>query len=89
MSAFIGPALLKQLVSAQASVSPDDTAAVIDTYNALVVELVESGAKVRVLDRGYFEQIRTKARTVTSPMVPEPVKVPAKKKFVYRESRKK
>lgn len=89
MSAFIGPALLRQLVSERACVSFEDTKKVLDAYNELVVSMTESGAKVRVLDRGYFEQIRKKARTITSPMIDKLVKVPAKNKIVYRESRRK
>lgn len=89
MSAFIGPALLKKLV-ADKSEQPEEVAEkVLDAFNECVVSLVERGAKVRVLGRGYLEIVKTKKTRRKSPMVGGFVVVPAKKKIVYRESRKK
>lgn len=89
MSAFIGPALLRKLVAEKSGVAVESVDKVLATYGEVVVSLVEGGAKVRVLDRGYFERIKTKASRRRSPMVGGFVKVPARRKIVFRESRKK
>lgn len=89
MSAFIGSALLKKLVAERARVSEEETEKVLDAFAHVVVALVEDGAKVRALGRGYFEVLKTKASRRKSPMVDGYVKVPAKTKIVFRESRKK
>lgn len=89
MGAFIGSALLKKLVAERAGVSEEETGKILDAFNECVVSLTEDGAKVRSLDRGYFEMIQTKASRRKSPMTNGFVKVPARKKIVFRESRKK
>jgi nucleoid DNA-binding protein len=89
VSAFIGPALLQKLVSDKSGVSEEEVGKVIDAFNDCVVSLVQKGGKVRALGLGYFEQVKTKKTRRKSPMVDGYVIVPAKKKIVFRESRKK
>lgn len=92
MSAFIGPALLKRLVAEKSGVAEGDTEKVIDAFNDCVLSLLKQGAKVRALGVGYFEIKKTKATRRKSPMVKKGggfVKVPARRKVVFRESRKK
>lgn len=89
MGAFIGSALLKKLIAERAGVAEEEAEKVLNAFNDCVVSLVEDGAKVRALSRGYFELVQTKASRRKSPMVNRFVKVPAKKKIVFRESRKK
>lgn len=89
MSAFIGPALLKKLIADKAEIPEEQAEKVIEAYNECVVSLVERGAKVRALGRGYFEIVKTKKTRRKSPMVSGFVIVPARKKIVFRESRKK
>lgn len=91
MSAFIGPALLEKLVADKAGKTIEEASVILAAYNTVVGELLARGARVRVLDKGYFEVIKTKATRRKSPMVAGSgyVKIPAKKKIVFRESRKK
>lgn len=89
MSAFIGPALLRKLVAEKSGIAVETVDKVLAAYGEAVVSLVEGGANVRVLERGYFTQIKTKASRRKSPMVKGFVKVPARRKIVFRESRKK
>jgi nucleoid DNA-binding protein len=89
VSAFIGSALLRKLVAERAQVSEQETEKVLDAFTHVVIALVEDGAKVRCLGRGYFELLQTKASRRKSPMISGFVKVPAKRKIVFRESRKK
>lgn len=89
MSAFIGPALLKKLVADKSGVAEEDTGKVLDAFSECVVAYVQRGAKVRALGRGYFEMVKTKKTRRKSPMVEGFVNVPARKKIVFRESRKK
>lgn len=89
MSAFIGPALLKRLVSERAGVPEDVVEKVVEAFNSCILGALEHGAKVRALGIGYFEIKKTKATRRKSPYVKGFVKVPARKKVVFRESRKK
>jgi nucleoid DNA-binding protein len=89
MAAFIGPALLRRLVAKKAGVAEDVAAAVMDCVDDCVLDLLKRGARVRLLGVGYFEIKKTKATRRWSPMTEGFVKVPARKKIVFRESRKK
>jgi nucleoid DNA-binding protein len=87
--AFIGPALLAKLVATKSSKSVDEIEPLLQSFEEVILSLLETGARVRVLG-GYFEVIRTKATRRKSPLLEGRfVKVPAKKKIVFRESRKK
>lgn len=90
MSAFIGPALLKKLVAEKSGVPEDEAGKVLEAFNSCVLSILEQGGRVRALGIGYFEIKKTKATRRRSPMLKGKfVKVPAKKKVVFRESRKK
>lgn len=95
MSAFIGPGMLTRIVAEKAKTPRDVVETVLAAYNGVVNELLDQGARVRALDVGYFEVIKTKATRRKSPMIKVTaknkgyVKIPSKKKIVFRESRKK
>lgn len=89
MGSFIGPALLARLVADKTQKPPAEVEQVLSAYDDLVVALLKKGAKVRVLQSGYFEVIQTKATRRKSPLVKGYVKIPAKKKIVFRTARKK
>ena len=88
MSALIGTALLQRLVASKSGVPAADVAKVLDAYNEAVVTLLRSGGRVRALGIGYFDVIETKPTRRRNPQTDRMMKVKAKKKIVFRESRK-
>jgi len=89
MGAFIGTALLARLVAVKAGVSVSEAEKVINAYNEVVVTLLNEGGKVRALGAGHLEVIEKKATRRRNPQTERLIKVPAKKKIIFRETRKK
>lgn len=89
MSAFIGSALLKRLVSEKSGVPQDEVDKVLSAYDGVVLLLLETGARVRALGSGHFLIRTSKATRKVSPRDGEVMEIPARRKIVFRESRKK
>ncbi len=87
--AFIGPAMLARLVATKSKKDVVEVEGLLQCHEQVIQAILNTGARVRILD-GYFEVIRTKATRRKSPLLGGKfVKVPAKKKIVFRTSRKK
>lgn len=89
MSAFIGPALLRKLIADKAGFTAADVGRVLDAHEELVLKMLKAGAKVRALGCGHFVIVQTKKTRRWSPMTQGFVKVPAKRKIVFRNARTK
>ena len=88
--AFIGSAMLAKLVSQKVGRPAAEVEQCLSAYDEITHALLGEGARVRALGIGYFEVIKKKATRRKSPMLGGRfVKIPAKKKIVFRESRKK
>ena len=87
--AFIAPKTLAELFAGRARISEGDGSSYLNTLASLVLDLLDSGFRVRFLGVGYFERIKTKATKRASAMVPDRVvEIPSRRKIVFRESRK-
>jgi nucleoid DNA-binding protein len=88
MATPIGSELLRKLVAARATLPEEVVDRVFVAFCAVANELLDGGAKIRILN-GYLEQIVTKPTRRPNPNVPgEIVDVPARKKIVFRDARK-
>jgi len=88
MSVVIGPTTVSRLVAARAEATLDAVDKVLQAWRTVVENLLETGARVKVLEAGYLVKIKTKATRRTNPAKPgELVNVPAGSKIVYRRVR--
>lgn len=89
MAVRIGQALLRRLVADKAQLPLKDVEKVLDAYNDVVVSMLDTGAKVGLptLD-GYLVKIEKKATRRRAPGGGPLVEVPARKRIVFRETRK-
>jgi nucleoid DNA-binding protein len=81
--------MLARLVATKRKRPIEEVEQTLACYDEIVLSLLDTGARVRALT-GYFEVIKTKATRRKSPLLGGKfVKIPAKKKIVFRVSRKK
>jgi nucleoid DNA-binding protein len=85
---IVGSAWLRRLVAERAGVTIDEAERVIRAFNEVARLQLAAGAKVRCLD-GYFQVIEMKPTRRTNPGTGETVDIPARKKIVFREPKKK
>lgn len=86
---FVGPNILHRMVADRLGLSLAEVDSVLAAYTKAVLSFVELGQPVRILGGlGYLKTIKTKARTVTSPIAGL-VEVPEKQKIVFRVSKRK
>jgi nucleoid DNA-binding protein len=84
---IFGSALLKRMIAEKAGISVEEAEKALDAYNEVTRLLLATGAKVRCLD-GYFETIEMKPTRRANPTTKEMVEIPARKKIVFREPKK-
>jgi nucleoid DNA-binding protein len=79
------------MVAEKAGLPLADAMRVIEAHNAVVLSLLETGARVTALDKGYFETVTRKAtrRRNNLKNPDEDIDVPARQALVFRESRRK
>jgi DNA-binding protein HU-beta len=85
---MVGVSELAKSVAKKAGVSQKVAIEVIKAFLDEVVEQVNSGNKVNLVGFGIFERRVQKARTAMNPKTKAKIKIPEKKKFVFRASSK-
>lgn len=89
MAVTIGAALLKRLIADRANLPVDVAEKIMQAYDEVVVNLLENGAKVRILNNRGFLVLKQYAETKRrNPQTGRLIKVPAKRRVTYYESRK-
>jgi nucleoid DNA-binding protein len=87
MSALIGPALLQRLVAERTGTELCDVEKVLEAYEHIVIDLLQSGARVRAFD-GILAVVETKATRRKAPGTNQVIEVPARRKIVFKVPRK-
>ncbi|HLH86091.1 MAG TPA: HU family DNA-binding protein [Thermoplasmataceae archaeon] len=86
---MVGISELSKSVAKRTNTTQKVARNVIKTFlDTVVSEANKEGTKINLAGFGIFERKRQKARTARNPQTKQPIRVPEKKKFVFRASSK-
>ena len=88
MAALIGPALLQRLVAERTGLDPSTVTQVEEAYEAVALELLGAGARLRAVGGGILVMVETKPTRRRNPQTGEMIEVPSKKKIVIKQIQK-
>lgn len=84
MALYFGSTRLRQKVTEESGLSPEVVHKVLDTYEAVLQQLLENGSRVRLGELGALVQVTRKATRKRVPHTGQCVDVPARAVVVLR-----